>query len=64
MVLFRVVYLAVVTEMLCILTSINRLLYMLRGFARLNQDADLKRECDLETETQKRQPEYYAFSIF
>jgi len=38
----------------CILTNINGLLYVLRGFARLIQDADLKKECDLETETQKR----------
>lgn len=36
------------------LTKINGLLYVLRSFARLIQDADLKKECDLETETQKR----------
>ena len=38
----------------CILTNINGLLYVLRDFERLIQDADLKKECDPETETQTR----------
>ncbi len=40
--LFRVAYLTVVTE-ICILTRTNGLLYVLRGFAPLIHDTDLKR---------------------
>ena len=48
----------------CISTSINGLLYVLRGFERLIQDTDLKKECGLGTEKQKRPARILRIFIF